>query len=406
MLRRTAFPLLLAVVLAAALIFGITRLFTLRFDHGDVYPPYSTLRADPLGAKALFEALEEMPGLELRRNFRPLVQLKTEGNAALVYAGVSRQSEWGIEELQDFQRRIALGGRAVFTFQPERLQAPAKPAEKPPIKSAEKDAPVKTKPEPGDFKDRAALTFADVAERLGFRFQRFTGEEGDAVREHATIAAGAPSLEPRIPWHSTLYFTDLHPGWQTLYICRGRPVVIERPFGAGTIVLAGDSYFLSNEALRRERSPQLLAWLAGPARTIVFDEEHHNVTETANVATLARKYRLHGLVAGLLLLIGLFLWQSLTPFLPALATRGAEATLVAGRGASEGLVNLLRRAVPPGDVLAVCAQEWRKTFDPDARSSRATHLDGVLAQEQVRKARERQPVQAYETIRQHFSKKE
>jgi len=35
----------------------MVRLFSLRYARGDSYPPYSTLRADPAGAKALADAL-------------------------------------------------------------------------------------------------------------------------------------------------------------------------------------------------------------------------------------------------------------------------------------------------------------------------------------------------------------
>jgi hypothetical protein len=38
-------------------------LFELRFERGDVYPAYSSLRADPLGAMAFYESLEKIPGL-------------------------------------------------------------------------------------------------------------------------------------------------------------------------------------------------------------------------------------------------------------------------------------------------------------------------------------------------------
>jgi hypothetical protein len=48
---------------------------------------------------------------------------------------------------------------------------------------------------------------------------------------------------------------DLDSNWRVLYERGGYPVLIERVFGSGSIVLCSDSYFLSNEALRRERIP-------------------------------------------------------------------------------------------------------------------------------------------------------
>ena len=61
--------------LAAVFALGVGHLFQLRFSLGDVYPPYSTLRTDPLGAKAIYEALAAQPALSVERNLRPLDQL-------------------------------------------------------------------------------------------------------------------------------------------------------------------------------------------------------------------------------------------------------------------------------------------------------------------------------------------
>jgi hypothetical protein len=68
-------------------------------------------------------------------------------------------------------------------------------------------------------------------------------------------------------------------------------VVVERQVGRGTIVMASDSYFLSNEALQRDRHADLLAWLVGSGTQVVFDEAHLGIVEKPGVATLMRKYR-------------------------------------------------------------------------------------------------------------------
>ena len=36
-------------VLLCVLVYGVVHLFLLRFETGDVYPQYSSLRADPVG---------------------------------------------------------------------------------------------------------------------------------------------------------------------------------------------------------------------------------------------------------------------------------------------------------------------------------------------------------------------
>ena len=76
MLKGRLLTILAAALLILGMGFGIVRLIGLRLEKGDIYPAYSTLRADPLGSKALFDALESIEGREVRRNFRPLRELR------------------------------------------------------------------------------------------------------------------------------------------------------------------------------------------------------------------------------------------------------------------------------------------------------------------------------------------
>ena len=64
------FPIVILLGCAAAFAFGIFRLFEFRFEAGDVYPPYSSLRSDPLGAMALYESLEKIPGTDRAPRFQ------------------------------------------------------------------------------------------------------------------------------------------------------------------------------------------------------------------------------------------------------------------------------------------------------------------------------------------------
>ena len=63
---------IIAVAALVAILFavGLTRLFMLRFEGGDVYPPYSSLRTDPLGTEVLMDSLNQVVADSTRRNFR------------------------------------------------------------------------------------------------------------------------------------------------------------------------------------------------------------------------------------------------------------------------------------------------------------------------------------------------
>ena len=98
-------------------------------------------------------------------------------------------------------------------------------------------------------------------------------------------------------------------------------MLITRKLGQGSLVLSTDSYLFSNEALRREARPALLAWTLGPNRLIVVDETHLDVADRPGVATLAWRYRLEWLAFTLLLLSGLFIWRNVFSLVPPLADR-------------------------------------------------------------------------------------
>lgn len=105
---------------AAAFTFGIVYLFQLRFEAGDVYPPYSSLRADPLGAMALYESLGKIPGLTVRRDFSEFNRLPDEPQTVYLHlAGNPYEWDWlQPEDYQDIQDFLARDGRLVITFFP------------------------------------------------------------------------------------------------------------------------------------------------------------------------------------------------------------------------------------------------------------------------------------------------
>jgi len=447
MLRKQLLSLLLALVLAAALVWGLERLFVLRYEVGDIYPPYSSLRADPLGTKVLAAALGELPNVDVQRNFKPLPKLRPLGPVTLVYAGVDHHAYWTDQELLAFDSLVADGSRAVFTFFPveyppsatqdERADArerkkkeektesgrsrekrkvaedkkkaatPAKSATSGPEekKAADdkKESKDKKPDEDEDERRENLIDFDTVAQRWGCKFGYLPEEKGKAFDRHAALIEPGGHLESDISWHSSLYFRDLKPSWKVLYMCGTMPVVIERKWGAGSIILVADSFLLSNEALRGERHPRLISRLFDGPPTIIFDEEHNNLRDDPGIVSLVRKYRLHGLVGGLVLLALLFVWKNAVRFIPAHASASAESDVIAGKESGEGFVNLLRRAIRPSAVFDVCVEEWRKAFAHKPRElARVAEIQAQLA---ARPSRERNPVAAYAAISRALTRK-
>jgi hypothetical protein len=175
------------------------------------------------------------------------------------------------------------------------------------------------------------------------------------------------------------------------------PAIIERAFGKGTIVLCADSYLVSNEAMRRDRHPELLAKLLGSNRTVVFDETHLGVAEDPGVMTLARKYGLHGLLAGLILLAALYVWQNAVGFVPPYEVV-ADAP-AAGKDSAAGFVNLLRRSIPASRVLTVCVEEWKKS-KPRRTVKNLDRIEAIVQSQEALPGPQRDPVGNYRTITQ------
>ncbi len=128
---------LLAGALALALFgAGLVHLFALRFQRGDTYPPYSTLRADPLGARALYESLQRCRGLRVERLYEPLRDGRLPPDTALFFVGdtIASNETIAVETTRTLDRFMRAGGRLVVLFRPQTI--PAAPAARQPVAAA------------------------------------------------------------------------------------------------------------------------------------------------------------------------------------------------------------------------------------------------------------------------------
>ncbi|MBE7219070.1 MAG: hypothetical protein INR64_11415, partial [Caulobacteraceae bacterium] len=404
---------------------GVVRLFELRFDVGDVYPPYSTLRSDPLGAKAFFESLSALPGLRVERSLRPLSALGTEPLRPADYDNGERTFtcfdlgedalEWpfllepaAVERLEAIMAR---GGRVVLSFQPTTVPPSLERLSSLRVSRLERrDAPDHRGPTAERLAEKQRPP--DLIARWGIDFVRATGRaSAGRAAEPTGVATPAAGLAARrgpdaafalgqeaVPWRSVVDFRTgtvraVASRWRALYQRRGRPVIVARPFGTagGELVLVGDSYFLSNEGLRDAASPAVLAALVGDGRRVIFDESHLDIREQPGLMTLARRYRLQGALASLALLVALFVWRNVVSLVPLRreqdGSTSAEADTVAGHSVEAGYLNLLRRSVRPRELPAVCLAQWEMGGGAAAERVRA-----VVAHEAAQPARRRSPV--------------
>lgn len=115
---KLTWPMVALMVLLAGTLAGVGYIFAMRLNRGDSFPPYSSLRADPLGTRLLFEGLSEMPGLRVSRSYEPLERLTTEPNRTLFISGFA-SGKWGGVSAATFQaldRAVRGGGRVIIAM--------------------------------------------------------------------------------------------------------------------------------------------------------------------------------------------------------------------------------------------------------------------------------------------------
>jgi len=339
---------MLAVVFAI-FAWGLLQLYGLRLESGDIYPVYSSFRADPLGSKALYESIAELPNYSVRRNLRTLEHWHGGGVTLLWLGEDPMMFAFAPDDLlKKYEEVAAQGVRLVIAMRP------VKPV--PPNALA-------------DLKDTA------LEKRWGvtFTYERRTARKPD-------------ENSGPLPKRTALIMN-----------AGGKPAnIIEKPFGKGAVVLVANAYPFSNQALAADRDTALLAEVLGPNRVVVFDENHLGYSETASVAELARRYRLWGLAAGLLILMGLFVWRNSSPLLPARArTQPDEAVVAGGRDSASALRQLLRRNISAGDLISTCLAEWERSgrggrYQPPEKLAIIRELGAA--------ATKRAPLEAYRTL--------
>lgn len=407
---RKYLPIVLLVGVAAVFAFGVAELFELRFEAGDVYPPYSSLRSDPLGAMALYESLGRLPGVSVRRDYSASNRLPEEPDTVYLHLSASDYEwEWVPGDLfREIQGFLARGGRLIIAYSP-RTEKPLDFQEhreavtnsmKAVVWQASKDEDDKNKKmtRPKDDRDsdfEEADVDVSLTERWGFhtdfRVAQDVGTSGEIRVQDESDLPLPHSLE----WHSGLVFTRLDKAWQTIYSRGNEAVVMERRFGPGSVVMATDSYYFSNEAMEKDRQAAFLAWLIGPARHVVFDEAHLGVVETPGVAGLMRKYRLYWLGAGLLLLAGLFIWKNASSLVPRHEAE-ERPDHVLGKDAASGFVNLLRRNVAGHQMLETCFIEWKKSAPGQYSAARLQQAETAF--QTYRSSKDRDPLTIYRNL--------
>jgi hypothetical protein len=304
------------IILLVGFAAGVMYLFGVQFAAGEVYPEYSSLRSDPMGTKLLFDSLARLHGVTTARNYLPLDVLGESGAVLLLglSPGAFGEDDAGLERIE----RVARSGhRVVVAMSP-----------------------------PSEYTELMAL----------------------ALDRAWHVKLGADSNHKHV---HRLYFTEAK-DWNVLDRVGPKILAIDRDFGKGSIVLFAESDDFTNGATVASDRLEMVSAALGASSHVVFDEQHLGIAETGSFVGLARRFRLTGLALGLAICAGLFLWRSGSGFPPAGSTPDAP---LPGRTSLAGLLTLLRRHIPTGELAATCWQEWlsanRRKVSPERLESAA-----------------------------------
>lgn len=362
---RRWFPL---VAVAVALLVAIGGVFQLRIGGGELYPEYSSLRADALGTRALHDALARIPGIEVDRDYRPLAKLEARTRVVLM-PGLFWQQWQSIpaNQLAALDAAANDGARIVLAFRADQKREDRDKEGRIPNDDEKRNArEEKERREENEKKagkriktsEEKKLEPKELAKEWGVTFkQRWLISESETAERANGASSGLPQT---VAWHSDLHFAPAGSGWRVLYRRAGEPVLIEKSFGRGSIVLVADAYCLSNEAMNRQRATALLSWLVADYRRVTFLEGPLGVLEENGVGSLARRYGLGGAMALCALLGGLYAWRRLVAFVPPVDSEETDGAAALAYEPAAAMTNLLRRSLSAADVLPACVEEWRK----------------------------------------------
>lgn len=314
-------------VLVALFVWGVVAMINMAMSRSSIYGDHSTLRADPLGAKALYETLAAIPGLRVERNLRRASRLAG-AQATVFWIGEESYAPlgWNKEQLAAFEAMVRRGGRLVIGVLPAGPDDSARPTKTPGMKK-------------GDGSRVPEL-------ELRWQIQLRRDQASKAKRPtNETLRQTALWLQPSTG------------DWRCLEGVAPRCLAAERTFGTGTIVITLETFSLSNEGLRKARRPDWIATLVGPWRRVIFDEAHLGVEETGSMGTLIRQFRLEAAALMLVALAGLFIWRNSSSLLPPLPP-APDLGLAADPHRS--MVLLLRRGIAPAALTATCLDEWQR----------------------------------------------
>lgn len=412
-MKHTRNILLAAAALGAFFIFSVYHLLNIQVETGDIYPRYSSFRADPKGTRILFESLEKFHHLDVQRNIDHLNPQNVKDNTAAFFIDFDVIDVFkimgGYLNLVDYTQAVcAEGGTVIITSTGGTILSAGlqKIEEKEKELKKKKDAQ-KSKEKK---KDENEISEEDAEEkhRQLMRFLNFKPKTLALPTAHSELVTmpdtarrviDIPDLPETMTWHSDIVFENVGDEWEPIYMRKTYPVIMRRKLLDGWIIVSSDSFFLSNEAMWKDRHVSLIQWMIGSATTVMFDEFHLGVVKKRGVASLIRRYNLFALFGVFVAIALIFIWRNAFFYIPANddAYIQLERIHEKGKDSDAALLNLMESHIPSANILNLCYNEWVSSFQHLPKKLRQ-EVNAVINEENAKPKKEQNPVDTYNRI--------
>lgn len=268
------------------------------------YPNMSSLNSGPEGSKLLFDALSRMHSLTVSRNYAPFSRWHPlKSTILLLDVGPASLTGASKQDLAELENLANAGNRVVICL-----------------------------PDDADF--------------------------GELNTKHAPLLKTRWGIQMYQNKGATDIVVDHDGSWQAV---SGLDDTVEKQFGKGSVVIAlhGDDFeneSIATDASYLEEVPPLI----GSHNAIVFDETHFGIEESGSIAGLARRYKLQGLIAGLLILTALFIWNQSVSFPPPAEFESKREQQVLSADARGTFAGLIGRHLTAKALIESCVTEWNR----------------------------------------------
>src|SRR6266403_1049340 len=284
-LKNKALSYLLVLATIGTFIAVALQTFEVRLETQEGYPVASSFRADARGCKALYESLRRVPGVQTARCLRTFSNLPSAEGRSLIIAGLNPQTKiLQVQDRKSLSGWVEAGGSLIVALTAEDRNSG---------KAGSPDYGVVPPPkEPGSPKNNLTPPtdefWIETLQGAGVHVFR----HADASARHRFVSG---TFATSGSWLGPLYFVQS--SWRVVAEADHLPVVIQRSFGRGNVIL---------------------------------------------------------------ILALFFVWANRYALVPKSVNRSPGDLIVPGQGGETVFVNLLRRSLPTKDLLSTSVEVWRK----------------------------------------------